>query len=413
MLPWIKLKSSLSKVRSNLTSLGDQPLGKAALIVIIFLDIFILVSIFDGLDAHTRQLSSPDVFIPGSCREIVVNQGWNNTNKIDNISRIIIASSTNQYRVEEKKHDLHPVCVPYVDLVDLIKKDKVLTGLFEERNKANTESHELQREIDRLKGSYDTSLLETIAQKKDSQTKVAATKEDFLQKTASLDSLKSKIALLEQSINNDEKIKELWGKIQGLQESDRQRLLSDLRTLNFWFPVKKLGMQLIFLVPLFFIFYAWNSASVRKCRGVQTLVSTHLLGVAFIPILCKIIETVYYIIPKKFLKQFIALLESLKLVALWHYIIIALAIGVALALIFFIQKKLFSSERIAKIIERRISLGACQQCGKHLPIGAAVCPFCGFAQYKECNQCHGKAHVHGKYCQECGHTTNDAVSNAS
>jgi hypothetical protein len=407
MSAWLKFKDKFGKIRTHLTSLDDQPLGKAALAIIIFLDIFILVSIFNGLEAHTKQLSSPDVYIPNTCRDIVVNRQWNPTNRIDNISQIIISSSTNYYREEEKKKERHPVCVPYIDLVDQIKRDKVLISIFEERNKSEREARELQREIDNLKGAYDTSLLETIARKQERQTKVTATKEDFLKKTAALDTLKNKIATLEQSINSDSKIKLLWEKLQSLQELERQKLLSDLRMINFWYPVKKLGMQLIFLIPLFIVFYGWNSTSIRRSRGIQTLVSSHLLGVSFIPILCKIIEAVYDIIPKKLLKQLIDLLESLKLIAIWHYLIIALAVGAALFLIYIVQKKLFSSERIGRIIERRISNADCQQCGKHLPTGASACPFCGFVQYKPCSNCHNQMHVYGKYCGECGQKATD------
>lgn len=64
-----KLKDSFSRVRRHLTSLDNQPLGKAALIIIIFLDIFIITAIFNGLDQHTRQLSSPDEYIPSTCRD--------------------------------------------------------------------------------------------------------------------------------------------------------------------------------------------------------------------------------------------------------------------------------------------------------------------------------------------------------
>ncbi|HOP40481.1 MAG TPA: zinc ribbon domain-containing protein [Geobacteraceae bacterium] len=399
-----KFKDKLGTIRTHLTSMDNQPLGKAVLVIIIFLDIFILVSIFNGLDAHTKQLSSPDAYIPYTCREIVVNRQWNSTNRIDNLSQIIISSSTSDYQEEDKKIERHPVCVPYLDLVDQIKSDKALVGIFEERNKSELEAGELQREIDNLKGAYDTSLLETIAKKQESQTKVNATKEDFIKKTAALDSLKTKIASVERSINSDGKIKLLWEKLQTLQEQDRQKLLTDLRTMNFWYPVKKLGMQMIFLLPLFIVFYAWNNASIRKNRGLQTLVSSHLLGISFIPILCKIIETVYDIIPKKLLKKLMDLLESLKLVAIWHYFVIGLAVAAALFLVYIFQKKLFSRE---KLIERRISKGDCQQCGKHLPAGSTACPFCGFVQYKPCSKCHNQMHVHGKFCRECGHRATD------
>jgi len=169
--------------------------------------------------------------------------------------------------------------------------------------------------------------------------------------------------------------------------------------LNFWYPVKKLAMQLLFLLPLFAVFYAWNSASIKGSRSLQTLVSSHLLVVSFIPIFCKIIETVYDIIPKQLLHKLIALLTSLKLVAIWHYLIIALAIGAALFLIYIFQKKLFSRE---KLIERRIAKGECQQCGKHLPTGARACPFCGYVQFSNCPACGKPKHSQAHHCWACG-----------
>jgi len=393
-----KCKDRLGRIKAQLTSLDDQPLGKAALIIILFLDIFILVSIFNGLDEHTRQLSSPDAYIPQSCREIVINRHWNPTNRMDNLSQIIVSFSNSYYRTEEKKRERHPVCAPYSDLFDQIKNDKALTGIFEERHKTEREIKELQRGIDSLKGAYDTSLLETMA-KQENQTKVGATKEDFQQKTSSLNLLKTRIASLEQTINATATVKLLWEKLQDLQEQDRQMVITDLRTLNFWFPVKKLGMQLLFLLPLLAVFYFWNSISIKNTRGLQTLVSSHLMAVSFIPILCKIVETVYDIIPKKLLKGLIDLLESLNLVAIWHYLVMALAVAAALILIYIFQKKLFSRD---KLIERRISKGDCQQCGKRLPAGSKACPFCGFPQFRTCPNCNQPMHAHGKYCKECG-----------
>jgi hypothetical protein len=250
-----------------------------------------------------------------------------------------------------------------------------------------------------LTSPYDTSLLETLTDRNDAQTKVEATKNEFKHKADTLNILKNRIVLLEQKINQDTKVKLLWGNLQNLQEPDRKNLLNDLRRLNFWYPVKRLGMQMIFLLPLFAVFYFWNSLSITKSRGVQTLVSSHLLGVTFIPIFCKIIETIYDIIPRIFLKKIFDLLESLKLIAIWHYLVITIAIGAALFLIYIFQKKLFSNERL---IERRISKGDCQQCGRHLPAEAQACLFCGFVQFKPCSGCGNSMHVHSKYCMGCG-----------
>jgi hypothetical protein len=154
-----KFRDKFAKIKTNLTSLDNQALSKAALVIILFLDIFILTSIFNGLDEHTRQLSSPDDYIPYSCRDIVINREWNPTNRIENLSQVILSYSNSYYQVEEKKKGRHPVCAPYLGLLDQIKNDKELGTIFEDRNSLFKESKDLHREINSLKGTYDTSLL--------------------------------------------------------------------------------------------------------------------------------------------------------------------------------------------------------------------------------------------------------------
>ena len=95
-----KIKDTLNETKKRLTLLDDQPLGKAALVIILFLDIFILISIFNGLNEHTRQLSTPDEYVPSSCREIVINRHWNATNRTENLSQIITSSSNSYYRLD-------------------------------------------------------------------------------------------------------------------------------------------------------------------------------------------------------------------------------------------------------------------------------------------------------------------------
>ncbi len=399
MAAYTRIRERFARIKTNLTSLDNQPISKAALIIILFLDIFILTAIFNGLDQHTRQLSSPDDYIPYACRDIVINRDWYPTNRIDNLSGVVLSYGRSYYRAQEKKKDHHPVCAPYLDLLDRIKEDRDLGNVFEDRNRLLNETRDLQREIGNLKGAYDTSLLESIAKQTEGRANVEKIKKDVREKTNTLNTLKGEVGALEQKINGNEQVKAFWEKLQALRQEDRERLKADLRTLYFWFPVKKLAMQMIFLVPIFVIFYLWNNTSIKKSRGVQVLVSSHLLVVSFIPIFFKIIETIYDIIPKKLLKKIIDLLETLKLVALWHYLVIALAVAAALFLIYIFQKKLFSRE---KLIERRISRGQCQNCGKHLPAGSQTCPFCGFAQFKNCPACAKQTHVYGKYCRECG-----------
>ncbi|BCA78926.1 zinc ribbon domain-containing protein [Desulfuromonas sp. AOP6] len=393
------VNNQMGKVRAHLTQLDGQPLGKAAFVILLFLDLFILIAIFNGLDEHTRQLPSPAETIPQTCREMVIDREWNPSNRTDNLGQIVTAHSGSYYRLDEKKKDLHPVCAPYIDLLDQVKTDENLVSAFEDRKQLQFEAKALQRSIDSLKGAYDTTLLENIARQPSDQPTVAAIKGEVQQKTGALNALTNQLAALERTINEDARVRSLWEKLQGIEKSERDKLLAELRRLNFWYPVKKLGMQLLFLLPLFAVFYAWNAVSIRHHRGVQALVSSHLLVVAFIPIFGKIVETIYDIIPHKLLDKLIDILVSFKLVAIWHYLVMALAIAAGLFLIYLFQKKLFTRERL---IDRRIAKGECQQCGRHLPAEACACPFCGFQQFTPCEQCHALRHVHGRFCRKCG-----------
>jgi ribosomal protein L40E len=192
----------------------------------------------------------------------------------------------------------------------------------------------------------------------------------------------------------------LFARVAGVTDADRTALRDELRRLNFWYPAQRLGMEMLFLLPLLAVFYFWNAKSIAGKRPFQTLVSSHLLVVAVIPVFLKVAELVYDIIPRKLLRQIIELLESLRLVAIWHYLVIGAAIFAALALIYLFQKKLFSREMM---LQRRIAKGLCQDCGQHLPPDSRHCPACGAAQYRICSHCSEPTHVHGRYCRACGH----------
>jgi hypothetical protein len=396
------IKNKIASVRKNLTSLDNQAVGKAALIVIIFLDLFILISIFEGLNDHTRQLSRPGHLIPQYCKDIIIDNDWNKTIRLKRLAQIVSTYHNRTYWQDKKykSRERHPQCKPIADLFLSIEKDKSLSENLDKFLKNQEEVKQLNSELKRTKSAYDTSLLEKIASQNKETANTDSIKKDVSRKTTAVNKLIQEQGLLESSLVQDPRIRDLFIIIDKITAADRDSLRKDLRNLNFWYPVKRLGMEMIFLLPLFLIFYFWNARSISSNRPFQTLVSTHLLVIVFIPVFFKIIELIYDILPKKLLKNIIEFLESLKLIALWHYLSMAITILLALGLIYFFQKKLFSKE---KLINKRISKSLCQDCGKKLPLGASACPFCGFAQFKECSHCQKPTFVYGKFCKACGH----------
>jgi ribosomal protein L40E len=395
------MPEKLRQFRQRLSRLDNQPLSRAALVVIIFLDLFILISVFDGLADHTAQLAGPNERVPPLCRSLVIDQEWNATNRLDHLARLVVAYQNDPHReaVGADRRQQHPLCAPMVSAYEAVRNDPGLARNLQESSRLRRETQDLRAELARMKGAYDTTLLETIAGKQPVDEDVGAIRKTMAEKRAVLNERVGREALLDASIEQDPRVRELFDRVTNVSEDQRTVLRDELRRLNFWYPAERLGMEMLFLLPLFAAFYFWNAKSIAANRPFQTLVSSHLLVVVLIPVFFKIVELLYDIIPRKLLRQMIELLESLKLVAIWHYLSIGLAIVVALALIYIFQKKLFSRE---KLLQRRIAKGLCQACGQQLPPDSQHCHACGAAQFRTCSRCNALTHVHGRYCRACG-----------
>lgn len=395
------IPEKLRRFRQRLTRPDHQPLSRAALVVIVFLDLFILISIFDGLADHTAQLAGPDQRVPPLCRRVVIDDEWNPTNRLDSLARMVSADQANPHRewAHGGRGQQHPLCASIVGAYESIRDDAGLSRDLQESMRIRQETQDLRAELERMKGAYDTTLLETIAGKPQEGKDTAAIRNAMANKTATLNERVDSQALLDASIEQDPRVRELFARVADVSDAQRSVLRDELRRLNFWYPAERLGMEMLFLLPLLAAFYFWNAKSIAANRPFQTLVSSHLLVVVLIPALFKIVELVYDIIPRKLLRQIIELLESLKLVAIWHYLSISAAIVVAIALIYLFQKKLFSRE---KLLQRRIAKGVCQACGQQLPSGSQHCHACGAAQFRTCSSCNALTHVHGRYCKACG-----------
>jgi hypothetical protein len=394
---------SLGTVRAHLTPLNRQPLSRAALTIVLLLDAFVLSSIFDGLARHTAQLTQPDEVVPARCRDIVLDRQWTPAGRLEQLADIAaVHSASLATPATSPRAALHPLCAPLLDALDAALRDGALARQFDDARALRRESADLRTQVERLKGSYDTALLEKIARPADARARSETLGRELQTKTSALDAVTDRLAQLEAGLEGQPRVQALWQRIDAVQPADRERLRADLRQLESWYPVRRLGWELLFLAPLLGLFYAWNAASIRRGRAVQTLVSAHLLVVAFIPVLCKLLQLVYDILPRRFLRQLMTLLESAHLIALWHYLAIALAVGASLALIYVVQNKLFARD---KLLARRIARGQCQDCGLALPAGSAFCPACGFGQFAPCPHCGQANHVHGRFCRECGQAT--------
>ncbi len=394
------LKTIAGKLRHNLTTLDSQPVSKIALAVVLLLDYFILASIFQGLADHTSQMHSPYERIPQHCRNIVIDGDWNNDDSLLRIAGIAATYRNSHYRPAKTANleVLHPACRALNESLNNIRQDNSLSDDLNTYLRLRRQVDQRSSEFDRTSSAYNTSLLETIARPEGTASQTDALQAKTTEQMSKMNSLTAQEEALKNSLQENPQIIHLLQQVKASQQY-REQLLQELRRLNFWHPVKRLGMEMIFLLPLILVIYFWHSRSTANNRPYQTLVSSHLLVVVFIPVIFKLFELVYDIIPKKLLQEIFAWLESFNLVAIWHYLVIFTAVITALVVIYLLQKKIFSHERL---LQKRIAKGLCQRCGEYLPADAKACPGCGFLQFTHCSHCQQETYVHGNFCRVCG-----------
>lgn len=402
----LNIKSGIMSFKNKLFSIGDgAPLSILSLVVIFALDILILTTIYTGLNNHTSQIVTPQKYVSGQCRNIYINQTWKKSNLASQLEPIVSAHYNRTYYGHQDIYqllynkDIHPVCHDlYLQFKSIIESN-TMKNAFIKRKKTTEIKQKVISDFQNKKGAYDTSLLEKIADEDNTSTKNTQTSTMANEYIAQIKKINQEINAIDQRINASPLIQTLWQSIDPTSPQAK-KIKSDYERFQFWYPVKKLIWQLLFLLPLFILFYLWFTRSTKKKAKIQSLVSSHLLVVASIPILIKIADTLLEIIPKHLLIRFFNLLESLNLVAIWYYLVVLAAIGAGLAAIVIIQKTIFSKERI---YQKRLMSGSCYSCAKKLPKSASrICPFCGINQFKKCDHCGKETYFSGDYCIHCG-----------
>lgn len=397
-------KKHLSRFKCRLTTFGDaEPLNKLSLAVIILLDIFILSIVFEGLDDHTRQLTSPDEYMPHAARAIFIDQTWSPSERMDNLQTIVLTDrkhySYNSVSLfeKEKLERMHPLYRAFSEKTKALTQDAALQKRFIQREQKIRERNKLTQSQRKTKQAYDTQLLEKIARVESSDPALAlASRSKNL--TKKIDQLTREINQIEREIDPHPGVQEIWA-MTAPDSQIRQKMVTDFRRYEYQYKFKEFGWQLLFLIPLFGVFYIWSTKSSKKSARIQSLISSHMLVIASIPILLKLIELVVDLIPKHFFKALFKILKNLHLIAVWHYLVIFAAVLIGILLIVLIQKKVFNRE---KIMQKRLSKGDCSHCGKHLPHGSIACPFCGAKQMAPCPNCHQSTPTAGSYCIHCG-----------
>jgi len=380
----------------------DEPLGKLSLVIVILLDMFLLSVVFVGLESHTSQLSSVNEYFPWECRQVLIENRWSNANKLDRLQVIVLNDYNNYLRRdsffdENKLGRMHPDCKEYFQSIKSIAENQSIKNMFINRQNLQRKFSDWRKEHKIGKDVYDTQLLEKIADNKSQPgTSVAGSMRRI---SKEYEKINAEIVAISSTISNQQLVKDFFEQFGPSSSSKRDKLISDLKRYEVFYAFKEFCWQFLFLLPIFAGALFWYVRSTNKKFATQTLFSAHLLTIASIPILFKIVELVLDLIPNTFFRALFELLEKLHIMALWHYLLIVVSLLVAILLVYLIQKKFFNKQRI---YEKRLIAGKCCLCGKKLPPESGHCPFCGKNQMRQCSHCQSDTFLGGSCCVNCG-----------
>ncbi len=401
-----RIRRLLSQFFSKSRTINNEPLNKVSLIVIILIDIFILINVFTGLDDISRWHISPTQAYP--CYSEWKNYRSQTTKDKDYeiIKLLLTYNPTNvplfkqNYQETNKGHlgSVSDICLKYAEYKDNIYKfenKQTIKTIDQKQAKIST----LEQANRNIRAQYDSTLLEKIAGQAREQSinsvRAEKAKQELEQNNRNISTLALEIYNLKnQLITKPESV----GFIAFIKDNDKFRAVEkSYQQASFWYPSIQLAFQSLFLLPLIFVALSIHSFAQRRRYGLISLISWHLLVIFFIPLIIKIFEFLQIgAIFKALFNIISAIFGGLLFFISYVYILLIPLIG--FGIIKFIQKIVFNPKVQAA---NRVQKSCCVKCAKKIRHNDMYCPYCGYDQYVECQNCHNLTYKHLPYCKEC------------
>jgi hypothetical protein len=296
------IKRLFNRLVHKSTYIHQQPVNKVSIIILIFIDIFVLFNVFSGLENISAWPLSPSEELP--CYAPYEQYQTSKKKGTFEFNTATIENKINEYKLDQSKYPTSPerrlgevssLCTEYTRLEKAVTTNenvKLKDSLDQDRNKISR----LTQENQTFQRQYDSTLLEKIAGQSP-QKSINAVASD--QAKSKIDANNAAIAQKKQQIK-DKQTKliqspssEAYLKLLN-NTQDYSKVKKYYESAKFWYPNKQLLLQTLFLLPLICIAYAWHTLSTRRNRGLQALLSWHLLLIFCIPLLFKFFEFIQF-----------------------------------------------------------------------------------------------------------------------
>ena len=393
---------------------GKQRLSWFSIILLFGLDIYVLGMLFQGMTDASALIASPQLAISVECDNMTADFLRLDAGKrATSLKKYVLAKSADELAQGDYNNiKLLPVCTQLHEKLLSYVGNEELKNIFNELEETEGKISTAQEDIEKLKSSYDSALLEKIAGQKRTNSILPAEagkiKGEVAAKNALLISLREQKNRIQKQLETHPLIGKYADFVTTLPFAAAfAKEHAEYEHLAYWYPIKVLAVEVSFLLPILLLAIIWNSRALKSQSNAQILITSHLILVCMFPIFCRIVYFFYDLLPHQFLANLIAWLDQLNLGFIWRYIAIAGGILACMLVIFIAQKTVFSTARMRATRLRKL---LCRECGEKLhAVDQSCCESCGTSQTEDCRQCGKSNRMLANFCRHCGIASDAAI----
>lgn len=420
-----KIKSILSNSKQSLFTLNSQPFTKFSILLIVFLDIFLLITILNGISSEKKMAPTVNTRYPVSCKNhfnpIYKHRNWDNTTnrylfiedsfpfkEYDSFKRLNNYGYYSKNNIQVKDNlivsdicrELDEKLAVFMSTREFKNNKKLLTKLKNDKRNIFSDINNIERR-------YNTNLFERTADIKGSD--ISKTKNKYYL-------LISKEKNIDNQIINIKKVSSYKGYKEYVDFINKNidSFKKEFDRYKFWQPFVSFLYLLKFAFPLLLLSMLTYRITNRINKTESTprkllkLISGHIVLISSIPIFANTMYLIYHIIPHRFFESIVAFLYKFGFIFLGYYLLIFIGILFFGLLIFFIQRSVSRREKLRQELkEKTLYIDAynknkCPNCKNKVDYKRSYCGYCKEDLNRECTSCKKKTPKNIKYCLDCG-----------
>lgn len=412
-----KIKNFFSYLRWS-DNATNKKLGLLSIIMVIFFDIFFLVEMWNGIDNQGPYAVRPDLIIPFECEKAYDLLAKPNSTGSDVIQLIEIfnydyyTKKLDQYKFEHIKYTTNDCSLVFNKVNDFVTRNG---DKFNRIRSTNDEIVSAENDVMNFKRQHADYLseLSAWAPNKDRISKMPTNiSETYKELTWKVDWLKYDLAAQKDELYRQADIQyllEMW-------KTRKESLIQMKEDVVFWYPVKQTLYQMIFVIPVFIITLMLYRLSLRKQYLILKSLSANAAFFSWVHALILLFSLIYWILPKRLLKNIYDWLVINWFVVIWDYLIVVILIAIFGVAIYFIQEWLDARKEIQEtlrakkamedlLINRKQNMlnGMCYSCTTVFEKGQQFCLNCWSKLVEKCTNCENEFFVTHDFCDKCWH----------